>query len=107
MLGERLPGRASGFFFVPFGKLGAWFASWSLILSGVVWISGVDSRARPTRPARAGEKVARRRGARQRAGGLGGLSGLTAGMGGRNARTHSLLPVLAPRAPQARDKQAV
>ena len=42
VLGERLPGRASGFFFVPFGKLGAWFASWSLILSGVVWISGVD-----------------------------------------------------------------
>jgi drug/metabolite transporter (DMT)-like permease len=46
VLGERLPGSASSSsgvpFFFPFGKLGAWFASWSLILSGVVWISGVD-----------------------------------------------------------------
>ena len=49
------------------------------------------------------------RAAAERVSGLGGwgLSGLTAGMGGRNARTHSLLPVLAPKAPQARDKQAV
>lgn len=107
VLGERLPGRASGFFFVPFGKLGAWFASWSLILSGVVWISGVDF-ARDLPDQRALERQWRAAAERVSGlGGLGGLSGLTAGMGGRNARTHSLLPVLAPKAPQARDKQAV
>ena len=107
VLGERLPGRASGFFFVPFGKLGAWFASWSLILSGVVWISGVDF-ARDLPDQRALERQWRAAAERVTTlGGLGGLSGLTAGMGGRNARTHSLLPVLAPKAPQARDKQAV
>jgi len=107
VLGERLPGRASGFFFVPFGKLGAWFASWSLILSGVVWISGVDfvsdlpdQRALERQWRAAAERVTT-------LGGLGGLSGLTAGMGGRNKRTASLLPVLAPKTPQARDKQAV
>ena len=107
VLGERLPGRASGFFFVPFGKLGAWFASWSLILSGVVWISGVDF-ARDLPDQHALERQWRAAAERVSGlGGLGGLSGLTAGMGGRNARTHSLLPVLAPKAPQARDKQAV
>ena len=107
VLGERLPGRASGFFFVPFGKLGAWFASWSLILSGVVWISGVDF-ARDLPDQRALERQWRAAAERVTTlGGLGGLSGLTAATGGRNKRTASLLPVLAPKTPQARDKQAV
>ena len=106
VLGERLPGRASGFFFVPFGKLGAWFASWSLILSGVVWISGVDF-ARDLPDQRALERQWRAAAERVSGlGGLGGLSGLTAGMGGRNARTHSLLPVLAPKPPRATEKRA-
>ena len=112
VLGERLPGSGSANkggvpFFFPFGKLGAWFASWSLILSGVVWISGVDfvsdlpdQRALERQWRAAAERVTT-------LGGLGGLSGLTAGMGGRNKRTASLLPVLAPKTPQARDKQAV
>ena len=111
VLGERLPGSASSSsgvpFFFPFGKLGAWFASWSLILSGVVWISGVDfvsdlpdQRALERQWRAAAERVTT-------LGGIGGLSGLTAGMGGRNKRTNSLLPVLAPKTPQARDKQAV
>ena len=106
VLGERLPSGGGGFFF-PFGKFGVWFASWSLILSGVVWISGVDF-ARDLPDQRALERQWRTATERVSGlGGLGGLSGLTAGMGGRNARTRSLLPVLAPKAPLARDKQAV
>ena len=105
VLGERLP--SGGGFFFPFGKLGAWFASWLLIMSGVVWISGVDF-ARDLPDQRALERQWRTATERVSGlGGLGGLSGLTAGMGGRNARTRSLLPVLAPKAPLARDKQAV
>jgi drug/metabolite transporter (DMT)-like permease len=75
VLGERLPGSASSSsgvpFFFPFGKLGAWFASWSLILSGVVWISGVDFVS-ATRPTRARAAVARGRRKSHHAGGAGG-----------------------------------
>ena len=98
VLGERLPGRASGFFFVPFGKLGAWFASWSLILSGVVWISGVDfARDLPD------QRALERQGAppAERVSGLGGLGGSAAHRGHGRAQRANALAVAGARAESA------
>ena len=97
VLGERLPGRASGFFFVPFVKLGAWFASWSLILSGVVWISGVDF-ARDLPHQRAGEQW---RAAAERVSGLGGWGAQRAHRGHGRAQRANALAVAGARAESA------
>ena len=85
VLGERLPSRGGG--------LRTWLMSWTLILVGVVAISGVSVEDLPVKDI--GD-------AARGLGGLGGLSGLR----GRGRHPRMILPVLAPKPKAPGEKQA-
>lgn len=86
VLGESLPSNSKA--------LRTWIASWSLILAGVVAISGVTVDEVKSVGAAVGAAGQ----------GLGGLSGLS-GLRGRVRHPRMILPVLAPKAKAAATKQ--